>query len=48
MYIFAVLEIFLPYFSVVGIYRGKMVWGCEVIYGENPTGVSLDGGRLAV
>ena len=48
MYIFAVLEISLPYPSVVGIYRGETVWGCEIMYSKDPTGVPLDGGRLAV
>ena len=48
MYIFAVLEISLPYPGVVGIYRGGMVCGCGVVYSEGPTGVPLDSGGVVV
>ena len=48
MYIFAVLEISLPYFSVVSIYRGGMVWGCGVTDSKGPTSVLLDSGRVVV
>ena len=48
IYIFAALEISLPYPGVVSIYRGEMVWGCEIAYSKDPTGILLDSGRLAV
>ena len=48
IYIFAVLEISLPYFSVVGIYKGGTVWGYKVIYSKNPTSIYLGSSRLAV
>ena len=48
MYIFTVLEISLPYLSVVGIYRGGMVWGYKVVYSKNPASIYLDSSRLAV
>jgi hypothetical protein len=48
VYIFAILEISLPHPGVVGIYRGKTVWGRRVVYSEDPTSVCLDNGRLTV
>ena len=48
VYIFAVLEISLPHPGVVGIYRGGTVYGCGVVYGEGPIGVSLDSGGVVV
>ena len=48
MYIFTVLEISLPYFSVVSIYRRGMVWGCGVMDGKSPTSVPLNSGKVVV
>ena len=48
MYIFTVLEISLPYFGVVGIYRGGTVYRYRVIYSEGPISVPLDSGRVVV
>ena len=39
MYIFTILEISLPYFSVVGIYRGGTVWGYRVTDSKDSTNV---------
>jgi len=36
IYIFAALEISLPYPNVINIYRGGMVWGYGVVFSENP------------
>ena len=48
VYIFTVLEISLPYFSVVGIYGGETVWGYGVIYSKGPTSIPLDSSKLTV
>ena len=48
MYIFAALEISLLYLSVVGIYRGGMVWGCGVTDSKGPTNILLDSGRVVI
>ena len=48
MYIFAALEISLPYLSVVGIYRGGTVWGCKVMDNKGPTSIPLNSGRVVV
>ena len=48
MYIFAILEISLPYPSVVGIYGGGTVCGCGVAYSKGPTSVPLDSGGVVV
>ena len=48
IYIFAVLKISLPYFSVVGIYRGGTVCGYKIIDSKNSTSVSLGSNRVVV
>ena len=48
VYIFAVLEISLPYPGIVNIYRGEMVWGCGVTYNKDPTSVLLNNSRVIV
>ena len=48
VYIFATLEISLPYFGVVGIYRGGTVWGYGVVYSKGLANVFLDSGGVIV
>jgi len=48
IYIFAALEISLPYPSIVSIYRRGAVWGRRVIYSKGPTSVPLDSGGVIV
>ena len=48
VYIFTVLEISLPHPNVVSIYGGGTVYKYRVIYGEDPTGISLDSGGVVV
>ena len=45
VYIFATLEIFLPYPSVV---EKRMGWECNVVFGKGPAGTPLESGRLIV
>ena len=39
VYIFAILEISLPYFSVVGIYRGETVWKYKITDNKDFTNI---------
>ena len=48
MYIFAALEISLPYFSVVGIYKGETVWGYKVANNKDFTSVPLGSSGVVV
>jgi len=48
IYIFTALEISLPHFSIVGIYRRGAVWGRGVTYGKGPTSVPLDSSGVIV
>ena len=48
MYIFTVLEISLPYFSVVGICRGGTVCKYKVIDGKDSTSIPSGSGRVVV
>ena len=48
VYIFTVLEISLPHFNMVGIYRGEMVQGYKVINNKDFTNIPLDSGKVVV
>ena len=48
IYIFAALEISLPYPGVVGIYKGGIVYRCGVVYSKGPTSVLLKSGGVIV
>ena len=48
MYIFTILEISLPYFSIVGIYRGGTVYKYKVIDSKDFTNIPLGSGRVIV
>ena len=48
IYIFAVLKISLPYFSVVGIYKGGTVQGYKITNNKNSTSVPLGSGGVVV
>ena len=48
MYIFAVLEISLPYFSIVGIYRGETVYKYKITDNKDSTNIPLNSGKVIV
>ena len=48
VYIFTILKISLLYPSMVGIYRGGIVWGYKIAYNKNPTSIYLSSNKLAV
>ena len=48
VYIFTVLEISLPYLSVVSICRGETVWGYKIANNKNFTSIPLGSGGVIV
>jgi len=48
IYIFATLEISLPYPSMVGICGGGTIWGYGVVYSKGLANVFLDSGGVIV
>ena len=48
VYIFTILEISLPYFSVVGIYRGGTVQGYKVTDNKDFTNIPLGSSKVVI
>ena len=48
VYIFTILEISLPYFSVVGICRGGTVYGYKITNSKNSTNIPLGSGKVII
>ena len=48
VYIFTILKISLPYFSVVGIYRGETVYKYKITDSENSTSIPPGSSKVVV